>query len=303
MTGQIITEVGFGVLWDAFFALLDTHFAASAKTLPVLRQELYKGQVKNRHAPQALAEMARVREKFQTVRTPPGQTLHAALVTSTGRNLVDELIETFAFAMESGYDVKIVRYHSPVATPPTEDDSPAMDDIPPKSLADERPTAASAPPKRHNMLWISLFIIASALCRGVIGWYTHDQELLIQPPRPSSLWWSAPPTALPPVDLPPAPTAPETVAQAEEFYQAGKAQFDAQEWQAAYRLFNRALQLNPRHALAYNYRGAPYYYLGMIYREEGETEAALAALTWAEQTLDEGALLDATRAALHSLAP
>ncbi|HNT77573.1 MAG TPA: hypothetical protein PKH77_21365 [Anaerolineae bacterium] len=57
MTGQIITKVGSGVLWDSFFALLDTHFAAPAKTLPILRKELCKGQVKQRHAPQAMDEV------------------------------------------------------------------------------------------------------------------------------------------------------------------------------------------------------------------------------------------------------
>jgi tetratricopeptide (TPR) repeat protein len=47
--------------------------------------------------------------------------------------------------------------------------------------------------------------------------------------------------------------------------------------------------------------GSPYYYLGKIYLSEGNNEQAIIAFTWAEQTLDEGEYLDATRNELRQL--
>jgi tetratricopeptide (TPR) repeat protein len=41
--------------------------------------------------------------------------------------------------------------------------------------------------------------------------------------------------------------------------------------------------------------GMPYYFLGMIIWQEGDPDNALIYLEWAEQTLDDGKLLDATR--------
>jgi hypothetical protein len=49
--------------------------------------------------------------------------------------------------------------------------------------------------------------------------------------------------------------------------------------------------------------GEPYYYLGMIYLQEGKKSQALEALRWAERTLDEGELLLKTRQTIQQLAP
>jgi tetratricopeptide (TPR) repeat protein len=47
--------------------------------------------------------------------------------------------------------------------------------------------------------------------------------------------------------------------------------------------------------------GTPYYFLGKIYLKRGDTLQAMSAFLWAEQTLEEGSLLNATRDELRQL--
>jgi tetratricopeptide (TPR) repeat protein len=47
--------------------------------------------------------------------------------------------------------------------------------------------------------------------------------------------------------------------------------------------------------------GSPYYFLGKVYLREGNTGLAIQAFLWAEQTLDEGEFLNATRNELYNL--
>jgi hypothetical protein len=116
MTGRIITELGPEGLWNSFFELLDRHFTDARKRLPVIRKKLHKGKVKPGDAAKAEKEMALVKERFKEVEIPAGGSLYESLVTVTGRNIVDELIDSFLFSRESGCDVKIVTYGSVVDT-------------------------------------------------------------------------------------------------------------------------------------------------------------------------------------------
>jgi len=64
------------------------------------------------------------------------------------------------------------------------------------------------------------------------------------------------------VTLPPAETDAEKLEEAQRYYDEGKRAFDNQAWQEAISSFDRALALDPRHAEAYNYRGAAIRHIG-----------------------------------------
>jgi tetratricopeptide (TPR) repeat protein len=102
-------------------------------------------------------------------------------------------------------------------------------------------------------------------------------------------YWSAPPTPLPEIILPEAITDSAALADAELFYQEGKAKFDDQKWEDSIAQFNNALSLNPRHEEAYNFRGAAYRHIG---REQNVLSVFLENNTLA--------ILDFTRATLAS---
>ena len=83
-----------------------------------------------------------------------------------------------------------------------------------------------------------------------------DLDALIHPS------WSGRPTALPEIILPQAITDTQALQDAARYYDAGMLAFDDSQWEAAIAHFHQALQLNPRHALAHNFRGAAYRHIG-----------------------------------------
>jgi tetratricopeptide (TPR) repeat protein len=105
-------------------------------------------------------------------------------------------------------------------------------------------------------------------------------------------YWSAPPTSLPEIILPEAITDSAVLADAELYYQEGKAKFDNREWVDSISQFDLALTLNPRHSEAYNFRGAAYRHIGReqnnlsVYLEDNSlaildfTRATLVSPTW-----------------------
>ncbi|MBN1532318.1 MAG: hypothetical protein JXA20_06630 [Spirochaetes bacterium] len=117
MTGRIITEVGPEELWNSLFLLLEEHFPDAKRMLPVLMKSLRKGKVKPGEAKQAGEEMALVSERLKSSPSKDGgRSLYGSLVTTTGRNIIDELIDSFSFSQETGCDVKVVTYGSVVDT-------------------------------------------------------------------------------------------------------------------------------------------------------------------------------------------
>jgi tetratricopeptide (TPR) repeat protein len=70
--------------------------------------------------------------------------------------------------------------------------------------------------------------------------------------------WSSAPTPLPDFTLPPPVEDQTIIDQAEGLYQQGREAYNAKDLQAAIEALNAAIELNPRHASAYLYRGKAY---------------------------------------------
>jgi tetratricopeptide (TPR) repeat protein len=121
--------------------------------------------------------------------------------------------------------------------------------------------ALTIPPVRQSRLPGIFFAtgVVIMLILGVSGLVVESRD---KSTYPVTLGWSAAPTDVPAITLPPSVEDQAALAQAEKLYQEGKAAFDKGEWRASIAPFDKALLLNPRHALAYNYRGAAYRHLG-----------------------------------------
>lgn len=110
MTGRIITEIGPSQIWIDFFDSIDQNFADAAKRFPVLKKMFNKGKVKAKDAQQAKAEMTEIRNAFEKLFRSNGEKLSNSFITSTKRNLIDELFDSFDFCINERYDTKVVSY-------------------------------------------------------------------------------------------------------------------------------------------------------------------------------------------------
>lgn len=131
--GSVITEIGPGELFHSVFSTIAVRIENGqwGTRFPIVMNELYQGSVSHSDADTALNEMLEIRKALQLL--PPDQVIWDAenpskdppwgrtvgphvkscaqyWVTTTGRNIVDEIIDNLESLREFGGTLDVISY-------------------------------------------------------------------------------------------------------------------------------------------------------------------------------------------------